>query len=67
MIAKNFAAMMFPKFVEGFSGVFALTNDGLRAFAIDDFPGFAESGGLIRKFSVVNRFKFPSAPNALDV
>ena len=67
MNAKNFAAMIFPEFVEGFSGVSAIADDGLGTFAIDDFPGFAVGGGRMGEFAVVNRFKFASAPNALDV
>ncbi len=67
VIAKNFAAVIFPEFVEGFSGVCAIADDGLSVIAIDDFPGFAESGGRMGEFAVINRFKFPPAPDALDV
>lgn len=58
---------MGPEFVKGFSGVCAIADDGLRVITVDDFPSFAESGGWIGEFALVKRFKFPPAPNALDV
>ena len=67
LVAENLTAMVDPEIVEGFSRVRTIADDGLGALAIDDFPCFAERGGGMGEIAVVNRFKFASAPDALDV
>ena len=65
--AEDFFAACRPEIVEGGAGEGAAIDDGLFAFAIDDFPGFAKGLGGIGELAVVNALEFASAPDAFHV
>lgn len=67
VFTKDLGAVIFPEFVQGFSGEVAAADDGLGIFSIDDFPGFAVGNIFFRELALVEGFEFSSAPDALHV
>ncbi len=63
-VAKNFAAMILPKFMQTLSAQRAVTHDALCFGPVDDFPRFTDAQ-ISRQFFPVNLLQAPPAPDAL--
>lgn len=65
--AKNFLAVLGPKFVKAFAGEGSGFNERLLFLAVDDFPSLAIGMGFVGKFTTVDALEFASTPDALHV